>query len=86
VCHCAAVPVPVLVVARAYYLSFLLYGTIRDLDIGLVYRVWLRLTTAPRTVVHDLLYPMHIQSWAEWEARGTWYEGSPLHYYELPAN
>ena len=48
--------------ARAYYMSFLLYGTIRDLDTGLIYRGWLRLTSAQRTVVHDVLYPMFIQS------------------------
>jgi hypothetical protein len=71
---------------RAYYMSFLLYGTIRDLDTGLIYRGWLRLTSAQRTVVHDVLYPMFIKSWAEWEARGPWYAGDLLHYYELPAN
>jgi hypothetical protein len=71
---------------RAYYMHFLLYGTIRELDTGLIYRVWLRLTTAPETVVHDILYPMFIQSWAEWEARGPWYTGDQLFHYELPAN
>jgi hypothetical protein len=63
----------------------LLYGTIRDVDTGLVYRAWLRLTSPRRTVIHDVLFPMQIQSWDEWEARGPWYE-EQLDYYELPAN
>jgi hypothetical protein len=84
--HCVAACVLGLVGARAYYMSFLLYGTIRDLDTGLIYRVWLRLTSAPQTVVHDALYPMFIQSWAEWEARGPWYIGDHMRCYELPAN
>lgn len=60
--HCAAAGVLGAVGLRAYYMSFLLYGTIRELDTGLIYRVWLRLTSAPQTVVHDILYPMFIQS------------------------
>lgn len=46
---------------RAYYMSFLLYGTIRDLDTGLIYCVWLRLTSPYRTVVRDILYPARVQ-------------------------
>jgi hypothetical protein len=86
VCHCAGAAVLASVAARAYYMSFLLYGTIRDLDTGLIYRGWLRLTTVVNTVIHDVLYPARTQSGADWEARGPWYESAPLHYYELPAN
>ena len=55
--HCLAAAVVGLIGARAYYMSVMLYSTIRDLDTGLVYRMWLRLTTPYRTVVCDILYP-----------------------------
>lgn len=60
--HCLAATLLLVIGLRAYYLGVLLYGTIRDLDTGLIYRVWLRLTTAPRTVIYDTLYPMNVAS------------------------
>lgn len=84
--HWALALIVLLIVARAYYFSFLLYGTIRDVDTGIIYRTWLRLTSARHIVLQDSLYPMRIKSWDEWEARGPWYEDSLLRYYELPAN
>jgi hypothetical protein len=36
--HCALACVLGGIVLRAYYVQYLLYGTIRDLDTGLVYR------------------------------------------------
>lgn len=60
--HCVATIVLGVICMRTYYMSFLLYGTIRELDTGIIYREWLRLTSAQRTVIHDVLYPMFIQS------------------------
>lgn len=86
VAHWAAAAWLFTVGARAYYLSVLLYGTIRDPDTGLIYRVWLRMTAPTRTVIYDSLYPIRVTPWGEWELRGTWYEDVHWRCYELPAN
>jgi hypothetical protein len=37
--HCLAALLLLVIGLRAYYLGVLLYGTVRDLDTGLIYRV-----------------------------------------------